>query len=294
MQDPQQYLTPPLSFQYYVNNKLNNTIISQPVYAETFGGTTLDVVFSVWQYFRNFAYLVFVLVIIIAGFMVMFRKHLDPRTAVTVQSSIPNFFIVLLLITFSYGIGSLAVSSIGPLYGALKDVGHLGTANLTFDSLFVLFIVQLVVVLFGGAVVPFVGIGVLIIFIVLLICVVLAFVLYGIEYIKRLAKLILITVLAPVILLFGAIPGQGHFIGNWFKAIIANVLALPFMYMVLRIGLMLMISDAPNVSTFDIGAGILHIVMGIVVMFWAAKIPKLVEQMFGYDGSLIPTEPKKH
>jgi len=299
VENPQQYLTPPLSFQYYVNNKLDNTIISQSVYAKTFGGGALDVVYGVWQYMRNLAYLVFVVVIIFVGFMVMFRKQLDPRTVVTVQSAIPNFFIVLLLITFSYGIGSLAISSIGPLYQALKNVGTLGSANGTFVGLLVLFLGAVAYALFSTAALRMVGISVMIIFLVIIICILIAFILYGIEYIKRLAKLILLTVLGPIILLFGAIPGQGHFIGHWFKAIIANVLALPFMYFVLRVGLMLIILSGsggnPSLNTvwFGFKSGLLHIIMGVVVMFWSAKIPKLVEEMFGYDGSLIPTDPKR-
>jgi hypothetical protein len=298
IEDPQKYLTPPLSFQYYVNRTIDNNILTKPVYAETFGGGALDVVFGVWKYFRNLAYLVFVVVIIAVGFMVMFRKQIDPHTIVTVQSAIPNFFIVLLLITFSYGIGSLAVSSIGPLYGALKNVGQLGTWNgvtLGYGTLMILIVIQYVGVLFVTGAIPIVGISLLIVFLALLICVVIAGIMYAIEYIKRLVKLIMLTVMAPMILLFGAIPGQSNFISHWFKGIIANVLALPLMYMVIKIGIMLMLSTGGNVAWYDFGAGLLYIVMGLVVMFWSAKIPKMVEDMFGYDGSLIPSsDPKRH
>jgi|GEM_PF-6760310 len=294
IEDPEKYLTPPVSFEYYVDKTINNNLLSKPVYAVTFGGGALDVVYSVWQYFRNLAYLIFVVVIIAVGFMVMFRKQLDPRTVVTVQSAIPNFFIVLLLITFSYGIGSLAVASIGPLYGALKDVGSLGSVNGTLGGFLVLFIIGLVQVFFVSAIAPIVGISLMIVFLIFLLSFLLGWIMYGIEYIKRLAKLIILTVLAPIILLFGAIPGQGHFIGHWFKAIIANVLALPLMYMVFKIGVMLILTDGPNVALHDIGAGFLHIAMGIIVIFWSAKIPKMVEDMFGYDGSIIPSGEKRH
>ncbi len=298
VEDPQKFLTPPISFNYYVDRTINNNIISKPVYAETFGGGALDVVFGVWKYFRNLAYLVFVVVIIVVGFMVMFRKQIDPHTVVTIQSAIPNFFIVLLLITFSYGIGSLAVSSIGPLYGALKDVGHFGSYNgatVGYGTLMMLIIIHYVGVLFITGAIPILGISLLIIFLALIVFVVIAGILYAIEYVKRLVKLVMLTVLAPIILLFGAIPGQGNFIGHWFKGLIANVLALPLMYMVIKIGIMLMISDGENVAWYDFGAGLLHIVMGLVVMFWSTKIPKMIEDMFGYDGSLIPSAaPKKH
>ncbi|MDA1337903.1 MAG: hypothetical protein O2871_00910 [bacterium] len=298
IEDPQKYLTPPLSFQYYVNRTIDNNILTKPVYAETFGGGALDVVFGVWKYFRNLAYLIFVVVIIMVGFMVMFRKQIDPHTIVTVQSAIPSFFIVLLLITFSYGIGSLAVSSIGPLYGALKNVGQLGTWNgvaLGYGVLMILIVIKFVGVLFVTGAIPVVGISLLIIFLALLVCVVIAGIMYAIEYVKRLVKLIMLTVMAPIILLFGAIPGQGNFISHWFKGIIANVLALPLMYMVIKIGIMIMLSDNANVAWYDFGAGLLNIVIGLVVMFWSAKIPKMVEDMFGYDGSLIPSsDPKRH
>jgi hypothetical protein len=65
--------------------------------------------------------------------------------------------------------------------------------------------------------------------------------------------------------------------------------------MVIKIGIMIMLSDNANVAWYDFGAGLLNIVIGLVVMFWSAKIPKMVEDMFGYDGSLIPSsDPKRH
>ncbi len=58
----------------------------------------------IWKAFRNIAYGLLAVAMIVVGFMVMFRRKIDPKTVMTVQNSLPRIVVTLLLITFSYAI----------------------------------------------------------------------------------------------------------------------------------------------------------------------------------------------
>lgn len=69
-----------------------------------FGFSGLGPLLSIWKIFRNIAYGIIAILMIVIGFMVMLRKKIDPKTVVTVQNSIPRIVIALILVTFSYAI----------------------------------------------------------------------------------------------------------------------------------------------------------------------------------------------
>ncbi len=73
-------------------------------YAQGVGFTNLTALLPIWKAFRNIAYGIIAIIMVIIGFMVMLRKKIDPKTVVTVQNSIPRVVIALLLVTFSYAI----------------------------------------------------------------------------------------------------------------------------------------------------------------------------------------------
>lgn len=78
--------------------------IHKSAYAQGIGFSGLAPLLPIWKAFRNIAYLLLAIVMIVIGFMVMFRKKIDPKTVVTVQNALPRIVVVLLLITFSYAI----------------------------------------------------------------------------------------------------------------------------------------------------------------------------------------------
>lgn len=117
-------------------------------YAQGFGFTNLGPLLEIWKVFRNIAYGIIAVILIVVGFMVMFRKKIDPKTVVTVQNSIPRIVIALLLVTFSYAIVGflidlmyvfmlLIANLLGPI-AKLKDTplefisGNFGTAAGSF------------------------------------------------------------------------------------------------------------------------------------------------------------------
>lgn len=74
-----------------------------------YGFTGLAPLLPLWRGFRNVAYVLVAIMLIVVGFMVMFRKRIDPKTVVTVQNSLPRIVVVLLLITFSYAIAGFLI-----------------------------------------------------------------------------------------------------------------------------------------------------------------------------------------
>lgn len=83
--------------------------IPKSAYAQGIGFTGLTPLLPIWKAFRNIAYMLMAVVLLIVGFMVMLRKKIDPKTVVTVQNALPKIVITLLLITFSYAIAGLMI-----------------------------------------------------------------------------------------------------------------------------------------------------------------------------------------
>ncbi len=83
--------------------------VVKPAYAQGIGFSGLSPILNIWKAFRNVAYGFLIIVMVIIGFMVLFRMKIDPRTVISVQSAIPRVIITLILITFSYAIVGLMI-----------------------------------------------------------------------------------------------------------------------------------------------------------------------------------------
>ncbi len=104
------YLNPPASTYAFVQD-MGQTLgfIPKSAYAQGVGFSGLSALLPIWKVFRNMAYFLLAIVMIVIGFMVMFRKKIDPKTVVSVQNALPRIVIALLLITFSYAIVGLMI-----------------------------------------------------------------------------------------------------------------------------------------------------------------------------------------
>ncbi|MBI3385907.1 hypothetical protein HY031_02355 [Candidatus Gottesmanbacteria bacterium] len=98
------YANPPADFGYWLADVGQSIGLPKPAYAQGIGFSGLTPILPVWKAFRNIAYLILAVVMIVIGFMVMLRKKIDPKTVVTVQNALPRIIITLILITFSYAI----------------------------------------------------------------------------------------------------------------------------------------------------------------------------------------------
>lgn len=99
------YQHPPARSSEYIAD-VGRTLGFMPkkVEAQGIGFSGLQSMLPLWKTFRNIAYALLAAIIIVVGFMVMFRKKIDPKTVVTVQNAIPRIVIALGLVTFSYAI----------------------------------------------------------------------------------------------------------------------------------------------------------------------------------------------
>ena len=107
------YSSPPSSSGEYLAYLKSNLGLAEPAYAQQgTGWQALSPILDVWKAFRNVAYLGFVVVFIVIGFMIMFRAKIDAQTVITVQAALPKIVITLLVITFSYAIAGLMIDLI--------------------------------------------------------------------------------------------------------------------------------------------------------------------------------------
>lgn len=103
------YGNPPASSIYYANDLLKNIGVIDKVYAQGIGYSALTPLLGLWKTFRNIAYVVLVVVLIVVGFMIMFRMNIDPQTVITMQTALPRIVVTLILITFSYAIAGFLI-----------------------------------------------------------------------------------------------------------------------------------------------------------------------------------------
>lgn len=105
------YLQKPASIpQYlaYVQNRAGFPV--KPAYAAPVPGfKAMEPIIKIWELMRNVVYLFFVVVFVVIGFMIMFRKKLNPQTVISIQSALPMIIVSLILVTFSYAISGLII-----------------------------------------------------------------------------------------------------------------------------------------------------------------------------------------
>lgn len=126
------FTTPPANTYAFVND-MGQTLGFMPkkANAQGVGFSGLSVLLPIWKVFRNMSYFVLAIVMVVIGFLVMFRKKIDPKTVVTVQNALPRIVIALLLITFSYAIVGIMLDL---MYLSIALIGGLfKSANLLTD-----------------------------------------------------------------------------------------------------------------------------------------------------------------
>ena len=216
-----------------------------------------------WANIRNIAYVFFVIIMIVVGFMIMFRSKIGGQLVVSLGNTIPNVIVSLVLVTFSFAIAgliidmggvvlsllynvfegkSVSIQNIGQLFSVLfhgmgAEVTELKNGRISdvlqgFSSSIVGGWFNLVwefekAALWGlvGIIAAIIGAGVVFVGAIKLIIV-----LY-----KAYFELLLNVVLGPIKILLGTVPGQEHMRINWFTTIIRNVLVFPIVYFIVNI-----------------------------------------------------------
>ncbi len=247
--------------------------VPKQAHAQGVGFKGLAAVLPIWKAFRNISYLFLAIVMVAIGFMVMFRKKIDPKTVVTVQNALPNIVITMLLITFSYAIAGLmidimylviifGVNILVPLDQGIFKTGLFKADQNTASQLMTGNMFTLLGQMIWGATGAFddllryliagnpqnwlqglgaVGAGVLATpFIVVILAVAILFgyiriiFLLGGAYIN----IIISVIFAPLLILMDAIPGNQSFV-SWFNNLLADLAVFPITIILLLIGLIL-------------------------------------------------------
>lgn len=101
---------PPASGIYWAYSGLETAgFVPKTLAAEGIGFSVIKPFANIWKIFRDFSYMLLVLILIAIGFMVMFRTKIDAQTVITVESALPRIVMSLILITFSFAIAGFMI-----------------------------------------------------------------------------------------------------------------------------------------------------------------------------------------
>ena len=289
----------PVNLAVYLNSlKKDSLIFPTEAYA---AGTTGDnllgsVVLGIWTVTRNLAYVLFVLMLVVFGFMVMFRYKINPQTVITVQEALPRVVVNLLLITFSYPIGVLAINLIGTLTGfAIGGSGIFPVGGI--PSLIGVAIGNFVTVLVASAI-PGGALFMAIIVIGAAVALLLTIIALLVSLLTRYARIMLMVIAAPLQFAFATIPGNEGLVSGWFKSLIGNVVAIPAMVLVAFVGIQIMFNSGavtfntntdPVMKTIGLLlANLIGYAIGLWFIWNARNAPKWIEGAMGIGGGWSP------
>ena len=254
------FANPAASGIYYASDILHR-LGGTPAYAANgIGFDGLKPILGLWKAFRNVAYSVFAIAMLITGMMIMFRVKISPQAILTIENALPRMIGILVLITFSYAIAGfmidlmyvvigLSIYILEPNLPSKIFVGGAGFANFiaTRGGIFTLasglvggwgaFALLGAVIgtmlspsfasaTLGGLIFAFVGIVIVIfLFFKLLFAL-----------IKTYINIILLIIFSPILIAVGVFPGSPGGFGSWLKNLAANILVFPAVILVMVIG----------------------------------------------------------
>ncbi len=313
------YTHPIASSRTYIADVASSLHIAPPAYAQGVGFASLNPILNIWKTFRNIAYLFFVVIFIVIGFMIMFRAKVG-QAAVTAQQAIPNVIIALILVTFSYAIAGFVIDlmylSMTLIQGLFQpDFGGRSAISMNFIDLVITMFTattgwgngggiggagQDIVSKFlenagAGSFVTSVGgfIGGLTLTVVIAIAILIAAFKLFFDLLRAYATAVIHIVLAPLELMMGAIPGQNVFV-KWFKSIVGNLLPFPTVLFVLVLyeqftSNTLKAQQGGFIPPFMFGSGqgdIIAYVMGLALMLALPEITKKVRESVAGTGGI--------
>ena len=298
---------PPASSRTYMADLLQNAKIIPEAQAQGLGFSSLDPVLETWKSFRNIAYLFFVVLFLVIGFMIMFRTKIG-QAAITVQQAIPSVIVALLAVTFSYAIAGLLIDLmyvVMYMLAALFDGGQEIIAGNFFT------LVGLIITDFGEnmstAVESFMSgllgqefflegvlewLSTLSATVIVGLAILIGTFKIFFELLKSYISIILQVVLAPIILMVGAIPGQNSFM-SWIRNLASNLVMWPLVMICLLINRMLTqgtYTSGGFIPPFLIGAGqaeTMPILVGIGILLVIPEIMKEAKKKMGVEEGIV-------
>jgi|GEM_PF-724651 len=242
---------PPASSQIYIADLLDSAHIIPKAQAQGLGFAALNPVLETWKAFRNLAYLVYVIIFLVIGLMVMFKSKMG-KTAVTLQSAIPNIIISMVFVTFSYAIAGFLIDMMYILMYLLVGMFPNAGAVKLMDKNFIQIGTELIVgsnnqsgafKTFADSVDGFVSqaldssgtdqnntwygwISGMTMALIMSIAILVGVFKLFFELLKTYVIIILMIAFSPMLLMLGALPGQDVFQG-WIRDLAGHLLVFP-------------------------------------------------------------------
>ena len=234
---------PPASTRTYVADVMKSAKIIPEAQAQGLGFSALDPILETWKSFRNLAYLFFVVIFLIIGFMIMFRTKVG-QAAITAQQAIPSVIVAMLAVTFSYAIAGFMIDIMyvamyvlasyftegskiisGNIF-SLVGLMFQGTGAATQNAIeqFMESALNISMVNYVGQAVSWLSslMGTVIIGIAILFATFKVF----FELVKTYVSVLIQIIFSPIILMLGAFPGKNTF-GKWLKNLAGNLILWP-------------------------------------------------------------------
>lgn len=297
------YSHPPASSVTYIADVLHSAKIIPPAYAQGLGFAAMDPILPLWKTFRNVAYMFFVIIFVIMGFLIMFRSKVG-QTAITAQQAIPKIIISLLMVTFSYAIGGFLIDlmylSMVLIMGIFDTVlsGHnylsmdifeLGgelwgnlNNNLDFGDIIKALFDNLIDEKTGSGKTLLSVIGGLTLKIIVAVAMLIGLVKLFFELLRAYATIVLSIVTSPITLMMNAIPGNNAFM-TWIKTLVGHLLPFPTVLVVVAMfGVFTegaSRSDGGFMPPFLIGSGQSDVITAVLGLAILLALPEIVKHI---------------
>jgi len=284
---------------------------SNAVYANGYGDLQDSGVSELWSTTRNIAYACYVIIMIVVGFMIMFRNKIGGQVMVTVGNAIPKIILSLILVTFSFAIigliidiGGVATRMIETIYYGADISKSVGITNpwTLFGGIFtgsatavgtgigtgvgIGGIITLILTGVGGGWL-FAGLALVIVGLVVAGIILVGAIKLWITLIKAYLGILINVITAPLAIMVSAVPGNDAMMMNTFKSALRNALVFPLAYAIVNLpyyisdkGISLTFPDTLSgqgggESTFL--AGMLIGIAKIVAVYAASSAPEILK-----------------
>jgi len=254
----------------YVKQKINPVT---PAYAQSAGWKFFSPMIEVWQVTRNVAYVFFIVIFVVVGFMVMFRSKLNPQTIINLQLALPKIIISLILVTFSYAISGLIIDFVYLANALIYSIYSSGQSIVSTLAENLSILNTLIGEEWGGVsvfssigdMVSPGGIGKLFKDLIdqgtggivsFLFPLIIAFTLFGISLkiffmlLTKYVTLLLQGIFSPFVFLLAAVPNGKDSIAGFFRSMIAAALTFPAVYFLFELSSYIIL-DAEAGATLD-------------------------------------------
>lgn len=287
----------PVNLAYYVNDKVSSVPFLGKAYAQSPDqySPLVGVIYDFWKGFRNLAYGLLAIIMLVIGIMIINKTKLNQQAVVNVQYAVPNVIKAVILITFSYPIGA-TMASIGfnmmtstwRIVDLMLTGGNLTSAGEFLNTHGVGGLLGQLLARMGAGL----GTGLLtvLISIILLLLVLLPYIWAWLKAWMIYVKVIIKIIYSPLVFVYGAVPGNDDKMVGWFKEMLVAVISMVGIVATIRVGLVVVAyilqqNGGLNASiAWTTPVGTPTIVAPLVIPFilafacyYATQIPNMVE-----------------